>query len=240
MENIALPSQNAQRKKIFEKTEDVISRMRWKAHFFLSGNSYGNASNAFGLKSRKTPPTMSEIKPFENDLFNLIEKLQFRTINDQFQSSLANDLKRINSSPNVLILANKTRNIYETTAETYNKLLADNVTKSYKIGNESTIDINSELKTIATDLSISDRIESMTKREAFISLKDNEENFQNHPTCWLINPAKCELGKISKIILDQIKTTIRSTINVNQWRSSRSVITWFKSIDEKKRHIPNV
>ncbi len=48
-----------------------------------------------------------------------------------------------------------------------------------------------------------DRIEQMKKREAFISLKDHKENFENNPKCQLINPAKSESGKLSKIILDK-------------------------------------
>ena len=44
----------------------------------------------------------------------------------------------------------------------------------------------------------------MKKREAFISLKDHKENFENNPKCRLINPAKSDSGKISKLILDKI------------------------------------
>ena len=51
---------------------------------------------------------------------------------------------------------------------------------------------------------------------------------------WLINPAKSELGKISKIILDQVNTAIRSSTNVNhEWRSTHAVIDWFQAINEK-------
>jgi hypothetical protein len=49
---------------------------------------------------------------------------------------LANDLKKINSSPNIFIVAHKTRNIYETSLNTYNELLHDNTTKTYKHGSE--------------------------------------------------------------------------------------------------------
>jgi hypothetical protein len=43
----------------------------------------------------------------------------------------------------------------------------------------------------------------MKKREAFITLKDHQENFENNPKCRLINPAKIESGKLSKVILDK-------------------------------------
>ena len=80
----------------------------------------------------------------------------------------------------------------------YNKLLHDNmyITKTYKHGSEDNIsEINNELKHIADKLSIGNRIECMKKREAFISLKDHKENFENNPKCRLINPAKATQEK---------------------------------------------
>ena len=41
--------------------------------------------------------------------------------------------------------------------------------------------IDNELKHISNNLGIGDRIEQMKKREAFISLKDHKENFENNP-----------------------------------------------------------
>jgi hypothetical protein len=76
----------------------------------------------------------------------------------------------------------------------------------------------------------------MAKREAFVTLKDHKENFDSHPKCRLINPAKSELGKVSKVILDAINNNIRSIIKVNQWKNSQSVIEWFKNIPDKRHH----
>ncbi len=131
------------------------------------------------------------MKSFENDVINLIENIKFRNAKNQFQVSLANDLKKINSSPNIFVFAEKTKKIYETPLDTYNKLMHDNITKTYKHGSESTISqIDDELKHISNNLGIGDRIEQMKKREAFISLKNHKENFENNPKCRLINPAK--------------------------------------------------
>ena len=76
----------------------------------------------------------------------------------------------------------------------------------------------------------------MTKKQAFITLKDHKENFNNNPTCRLINPAKSEMGLVSKKILDRINTDIRTLTMVNQWKNSASVIEWFKSIPNKAQH----
>ena len=60
--------------------------------------------------------------------------------------------------------------------------------------------------------------------------------FETKPKCRLINPAKSELGKVSKVILDAINDDIRSKLKVNQWRNSQSVIEWYKKISNKPRH----
>ena len=113
----------------------------------------------------------------------------------------------------------------------------DNITKAYKHGSEGTISqIDNELKHISNNLGIGDRIEQMKKREAFISLKDHKENFENNPKCRLINPAKSESGKLSKIILDKINSNLRKILNLNQWKNTQNVIEWFGNIKGKHRH----
>ena len=52
----------------------------------------------------------------------------------------------------------------------------------------------------------------------------------------LLNPTKSELGKISKHILQQISTNIRTALNVNQWQNTSEVIKWFQNIKNKKLH----
>ena len=76
----------------------------------------------------------------------------------------------------------------------------------------------------------------MKKREAFISLKYHKENFENNPKCRLINPAKSDSGKISKLILNKVNTHLRTILNVNQWRNTQNVIEWFGNIEQKSRH----
>ena len=70
-------------------------------------------------------------------------------------------------------------------------------------------------------------MECFAKKEAFITLKHHKENFANHPKCRLINPAKSEVGKISKIILENINNAVRAATNLKQWRNSSEVIEWF-------------
>ena len=119
-------------------------------------------------------------------------------------------------------------------AKTHEKLLRDNVTKSYEKAPENLESaINLEGKNIAKSFGIDDRADCITKVPAFVTLKDHKDNFQQKQPCRLLNPCKSELGAISKTILDRINTDIRSKIQVNQWKNSDHVIQWFENIKQK-------
>ena len=49
-----------------------------------------------------------------------------------------------------------------------------------------------------------------------------------------MNPAKNELGRISKTILDKINVNPRNSLHLNQWKNTLEVIDWFKGIDNKQ------
>ena len=66
-----------------------------------------------------------------------------------------------------------------------------------------------------------------------LHLNDHEKNFQNNPKCRLINPAKTEIGTVSKHYSDRVNKSIRETLNVNEWRNAQVVITWFKNTKSK-------
>ena len=62
---------------LIDKVESVLKRMRRKAHFFLKGEKNQENTNQFGLSSNKTPPTILELKPFEEDVLKLLENIKF-------------------------------------------------------------------------------------------------------------------------------------------------------------------
>ena len=64
----------------------------------------------------------------------------------------------------------------------------------------------------------------------------NLSNFQNNPTCRLINPTKSELGIVSKQILDKINKTIIDRTGVHQWKNTRATLKWFINIPNKDQH----
>ena len=64
--------------------------------------------------------------------------------------------------------------------------------------------IDSKAKAIASTLELCNKIEQFSEKNTFITLKDHKDNFQNNPSCRLINPAKSEMGHIIKALLGDI------------------------------------
>ena len=75
-----------------------------------------------------------------------------------------------------------------------------------------------------------------TKRQCFLTINDRKDEFQVNLKYRLFNPTKRQLGKISKHILQQISTNIRTALNMNQWQNSSEVNKWFKNI--KNENLP--
>ena len=93
--------------------------------------------------------------------------------------------------------------------------------------------INKDGVPFAKHANLLDKMEINAMNESFITLKDHKENFINNPKTRLINPAKNEIGRISKAILEKINSEISSKLNINQWKNTASVINWFQSMDNK-------
>ena len=178
--------------------------------------------NNFGFKTKNTPPQCVELEKFEDDLLNLAVQLK-------------SDVSRIKNDPNVLVFADKTNNMYQFSKSDHEKLLNENITKTYKKAPPKLEhSINLEAKNISKKLNLEDRVECIAKTEAFITLKDHKENFQNKLPCRLIVPSKSELGHVSKTHLDRINSEIRQKLKLNQWKNTTDVITWFSKIDQKQ------
>ena len=91
-------------------------------------------------------------------------------------------------------------------------------------------------KEILKNNEILNRIEINGENNCFFTLKDHKDNFSNNPQVRLIYPAKNDLGRRSKVILDKISLAIREYFSFNQWKNTQNVINWFKKISNKKVH----
>ena len=235
--NIPLPAKNDYLQRLIEKTEPFLRRMRWKTKLSLNPGTTTSSKETYGFKSTKNPPPIDELKEFEDDMLKMIQSKKFKQVDNPFLNKLKDDSVRIKNETKLLITADKTTNFYKLEPSTYNDLLEQNITKSYKKAQPNTTRaIHAENKPIATKLDIDDRVDATAEKGAFITLKDHKPNFADKQTCRLINPTKPEIGKISKRILDRINNKIARTSTSNQWKNTASVIEWFKAIENKQHH----
>ena len=105
-----------------------------------------------------------------------------------------------------------------------------------KVSDKISNKVNADGKKIIENKAVVNRMFVNGSNSCFITLKDHKPNFLNNPKVCLLNPAKNELGRISKSILDRINTSLRNLIKGNQWKDTREVIKWFKNITNKQKH----
>ena len=74
-------------------------------------------------------------------------------------------------------------------------------------------------KKIPKTFEVVDRLDIMAKHGYFITLKDHKDHEEDYRTkiYRLRNPTNSQLGKIRKQILQKIKKTLRSELNMSQW-----------------------
>ena len=145
------------------------------------------------------------------------------------------DELRIKSENRALIKADKSTNYYKMESKDYKTLVDKEIQKEYrKISPKEIENVENSQKKIVSNLDLEDRVFATTQRQCFASLKDHKDNFLNNPKVRLINPTKSEVGKIAKLILENINSTVRRKSGLNQWQSTGNVIDWFKNIESKE------
>ena len=116
--NIPIPSENKYKLKLIMKTENFLKRMRWKALAFL-GKLKSSDKDNYGFKTATCPSSVKELLPFENDMMDMIKNLEFKKVNNEFQSNLRNDIRQIRKSNNLFVSADKSRHIYKVSKASY-------------------------------------------------------------------------------------------------------------------------
>ena len=107
-------------------------------------------------------------------MVKLMENVEFKKSYERFQNTLNRDITYIRGFQAVFVPADKTRNLYRLKKEQYEKLLRENITRHYRSADEDAYDdINADMQEIASKLDSADRMDTMVKREAFITLKDH-------------------------------------------------------------------
>ena len=222
---------------MIHKVKSFITKLGWKAYFFGNPDQHNsNNSTNFGFKSNITPPHNKKLNPFENGLYDMVRSIEFKSVRNNFQSTLSEELNKIKSSRNLLVFAEKTTNLYEMPPDQYKMLLNNNITKTYcKADSNAKQNIDKEAKKLSKELNLEDKIECYAKKLAFITLKDQKENFKSNQKCCLTKPSKKEMGIVSKKYLENIISRLNSKLQHNQWRSTSTIIEWLKAIKNKAK-----
>lgn len=248
-------------KKITAQTESVIRRMSWKAFFYLNflieeeieenlkndensmltigGKSlfYGNIEqpNTYGFHSERKPPFIKEMQDFIDDVFKMIRNIEFRHVQNEFLKELKDDIKSLKNEEKVVMEADKSNNFYLIGKPEYNKLLEKNIHKEYKKTNDDEVNVvNQKTAKIAKVIQLEDRMKIHTTTECYLTIKDHKDEFKSKMPCRLINPAKMDMGRVSKSLLDDINSKIRENTNTHQWRNTAAVIDWFIKLENKE------
>ena len=91
LKNIPIATKSNYLKCLTEKTENFIRRLRWKAYYFCKDNSQpiNELTNGYFLfKTPTTPPPNEHLNAFKNDLYDLIQKVEFINVQNSFQQKL--------------------------------------------------------------------------------------------------------------------------------------------------------
>ena len=207
-----------------------MRRLRWKAHFIDNPDFKKEEKETFGFKTHNCPPIVKDLLNFESDFYSMISKIEFRNVSktNSTLKKIGEDAQKIRKSDFTIIPADKSSNFYQLSTEEYTNLITKSITSDYKkTTDQAKNDVDKTSTAIAQSLQLAERVEQYQTSPAYVLLKDHKTNFRSNPECRLINPAKTDLGKISKQILERINKVVRDTSQLNQWKNTNEVITWF-------------
>lgn len=226
---IPVPPESSFMKQLLFQTENFLRRLRWKAFFFDNPDTRMGKKETFGFTTSASPPAMKDLQNFESDLYDVLANIKFRKVTNTTLLNINKEANRIRSSKNAIVPADKTSNFYEMEAEKYSDLIKKQITSEYAKSNTTLRrKIDETSAKICQKLGIEDRVEIYQSSPAYILLKDHKPDFQAKSSCRLINPAKSQVGRISKTILDRITKDLRGKLAVNQWKNTNEVLSWFE------------
>ena len=145
---------------------------------------------------------------------------------NEFQKMLKKDLEEMEKLDKIIVFADKSNNLYCLDKSVYLKEARNNITKDYKLSSSANFNIvNTKTARIAKSVGQEKNMEVYCPSEAFFTIKDHKEDFPSKIKVRVINPAKTDLGRISKQYLQNIVTEVNMKLKLNQWRSSTEVHT---------------
>ena len=212
--DIPIPSQQVVKKLIIRRTYDFIVRLRWKVLVHLKPWAFKRDSEkeTYGYKSEKFPSKVDcePLKGFERDLWTLVKNLEFRTHVDDHIRKLHTIANQVKNETDILVKADKTRNYYRMTADTYKRRHTEELNKSYKKADETKPNnINMRAKVITDALGLSNRVQKLRECNSYILIKDHKDDFQSNPKFRLINGCNQDISRIAQRSLKNLIRRIK-------------------------------
>ena len=201
------------RKLLTYRIEDLIERMRWTVHHDKKkkdGTYTEEDNNKYGFRTPLRAPFSKELKAFEDDLIDLISEVETRYVSNPLQDRMRADLEAIRQLENeVIIQSDKTNNFYIMRVDEYQANRDKELMAGYrKVGSEIIEKIDSDAASLVQRINLDDRIEGIAPQPAFLTIKDHKPDFPNKLSFRVINPAKTNVGKISKEVLDRVNAKL--------------------------------
>ena len=248
--NIPTPNTAEYEKQMVQKGESFMMRLHWKKFWadkkdpeFKKFDSHPDVQDimqsreTYGFKSGNAPPISKDLIPFQEDFWKLIKNLEYEDKPCQTQNKWKKEIKKMKSSNKIMVAGDKSTEYYSFEHDEYQNSLRDKVTSAYKKCDlKDVTETNKKAAILAKTLNLEEYIEKYAESPCFLTLKDHKEGFEKSKPTRPINPAKPEIGKISKHIVEGMVQEIQSKLNVNQWRNTQSVLSWFGNIKDKDKY----
>ena len=239
--NIPYPSLHSFKIDLTNRIIDFIRRLRWKALFFSKGKDDENETdvghNTYGFKSQKNPPPDCNLKRFEDELFNIVKIIKLGNTMNPLQTTMKKDIAQIQQSNNeIFVKADKSRKIYKVPVQEYDRIVRNNITSCYRVDQVETENrINHDILETTSELKLHGRVNRIIKKQCYILFKDHKEGFNDKKPARLINPAKSELGRVSKDLIKNMVDQLTQKLKMNLWSSTKDSIEWFQRIPNKSK-----
>ena len=237
MKNIPIPPKDEYLLQLIYSVEKFVRNLRWRAFFFLNPDKRGREKETHGFNSiNALDDPVPELKLLEQRLLAMVRDVQFRKYSNELQVRLKEDVRTIRETQELIIQADKTSNNYKLEVPEYLRLVNKDIHKDYKKAADQELRrANDQHKEIVKNYDLEARVMKTQARPVRATLKDHKDTFQEDPKIRMINPTKCEIGRISKNILSKIIHVVRGKTKFNQWINSDEVIDWFSSLQDKQR-----
>ena len=80
---------------------------------------------------------VKQLSKFKEDLWKFVGRIEFRRVDNDFQSKMQQDIQNIKQCDKIIVPADKSENLYKMDKSEYDKHLENSITTAYKKTNQS-------------------------------------------------------------------------------------------------------